>query len=137
MGYTSKHATIKPRDIVENISVSKRNKAQAIQATNNALEYIIQQHSETTGLFSSPFTTAIILVVTKKWFVISFYFFIIPQCSSILFHCERTKTTAMINTSSSHRSLWVLTLKPNYVNLSVGIVNLFPAIHCNKNSCLP
>lgn len=42
----------------------------------------------------------------------------------------------MINTSSSHRSLWVLTLKPNYVNLSVGIVNLFSAIHFYKNSCL-
>lgn len=43
----------------------------------------------------------------------------------------------MINTSSSHRSLWVLTLKPNYANLSVSIVNLFSAIHFNKTSCLP
>lgn len=43
----------------------------------------------------------------------------------------------MINISSSHRSLWVLTLKPNYVDLSVSIVNLFAAIHSNKNSCLP
>lgn len=62
---------------MENISVSKRNKAQATQATNNALEYIIQQHSETTGLFSSPFTTVIILVVTEKMvcnFILFFYY---------------------------------------------------------------
>lgn len=66
-----------------------------------------------------------------------FNYFIVPQCSPTLSLCKRTETTAMINTSSSHRSLWVLTLKPNYVNLSVGIVNLFSAIHFNKTAVFP
>lgn len=85
----------------------------------------------------------IILTVTNQfWFLLygGFFFkfyFIVPPCGSTLSLCKRTETTAMINTSSSRRSLWVLTLKPNYVNLSVGIVNLFSAIHFNKTAVFP